>query len=172
VRFNASVKAVSGQSGGFVIQLNGGDTVAAESVILAIGLEGNPRKIGAPGDDCAAVQYQLDDPKAYTDETILVVGAGDAAIENALALSEQNDVYIINRGKEFSRAKDANLTAVVGAITNPDTRLECFYETKIKRITEVPAGTRTATPSIVRLTCCAPARAGVPRSPSAIDCIC
>jgi Fe-S-cluster-containing hydrogenase component 2/thioredoxin reductase/CRP-like cAMP-binding protein len=140
VRFNASVKAVSGQSGGFVIQLNGGDTVAAESVILAIGLEGNPRKIGAPGDDCAAVQYQLDDPKAYTDETILVVGAGDAAIENALALSEQNDVYIINRGKEFSRAKDANLTAVVGAITNPDTRLECFYETKIKRITEVPAG--------------------------------
>jgi Fe-S-cluster-containing hydrogenase component 2/thioredoxin reductase/CRP-like cAMP-binding protein len=138
IRLKAAVKAVSGQSGNFVIQLSDGSAVRAETVVLAIGLEGNPRKVGAPGDDSAAVQYQLDDPKAYRDETILVLGAGDAAIENALALSEQNDVYIVNRGKEFSRAKDANLTAVVGAITDPETRLDCFYETKIKSIAETP----------------------------------
>ena len=30
----------------------------------------------------------------FRDETILVVGAGDSAIENALALAEQNDVWI------------------------------------------------------------------------------
>jgi Fe-S-cluster-containing hydrogenase component 2/CRP-like cAMP-binding protein/thioredoxin reductase len=138
LRLNSTAKTLTGQKGDFVIQLNDGTNLLAETVILAIGLEGNPRKIGAPGDDSIAVQYQLDDPKAYVDETILVIGAGDAAIENALALSEQNDVYIINRGKEFSRAKDANLTAVVGAITNPATRLQCFYETKIKRITDLP----------------------------------
>ena len=61
-------------------------------MVLAIGLEGNPRKLGAPGEDLERVQYQLDDPKEFRDETILVVGAGDSAIENALALAEQNDV--------------------------------------------------------------------------------
>jgi Fe-S-cluster-containing hydrogenase component 2/thioredoxin reductase/CRP-like cAMP-binding protein len=138
LRLNSTVKAVTLREGQFVIQLTDGVAIAAQTVILAIGLEGNPRKIGAPGDDSLAVQYQLDDPKAYREETILVIGAGDAAIENALALSEQNDVYIVNRGKEFSRAKDANLTAVVAAITDQATRLDCFYETKIKRIAEVP----------------------------------
>ena len=64
----------------------------AAHVVLAIGLEGNPRKLGAPGEDLERVQYQLDDPKEFRDETILVVGAGDSAIENALALAEQNDV--------------------------------------------------------------------------------
>lgn len=138
LRFNASVKSVSGQRGDFVMQLADASIVRAECVILAVGLEGNPRKIGAPGDDSSAVQYQLDDPKAFKDETILVLGAGDAAIENALALSEQNDVFIINRGKEFSRAKDANLTSVLAAITDPASRLECFYETRVKTISETP----------------------------------
>jgi thioredoxin reductase/Fe-S-cluster-containing hydrogenase component 2 len=136
VRFGAAVQKISGQKGDFVIQLGDGGTVQAETVVLAIGMEGNPRKIGAPGDDSKAVQYQLDDPKAYLDETVLVLGAGDAAIENALALAEQNDVIIINRGKEFSRAKDANLTAVLAAITDPRRRVGCHYETRVKLITE------------------------------------
>jgi len=138
IRLGATVKAVSGQSGNFRIQLADGGVIPAETIVLAIGLEGNPRKVGAPGDDSSAVQYQLDDPKAYGNETIIVVGAGDAAIENALALSDQNDVFIVNRGKEFSRAKDANLSAVLSAITDRDRRLDCFYETRIKQITERP----------------------------------
>ena len=138
IRLGSTVRSVTGARGQFIIMLADGTEVRADSVILAIGLEGNPRKVGAPGDDSTAVQYQLDDPKAYRDETILVVGAGDAAIENALALTEQNDVFIINRGKEFSRAKDGNLTAVVAAVTDPDVRLDCLYESKIKQITERP----------------------------------
>ena len=103
-------------------------------MVLAIGLQGNPRKLGAPGEDLERVQYQLDDPKEFRDETILVVGAGDSAIENALALAEQNDVWIINRGKEFSRAKDANLNAVVAAIADQRRRLNCYYEASIKSV--------------------------------------
>src|ERR1700722_8394495 len=136
MHLGAVVEAITGVRGDFVIKLKGGAIVRAENVVLAIGLEGNPRKVGAPGDDSQAVQYQLDDPKAYLNETIIVVGAGDAAIENALALSEQNDVFIVNRGKEFSRAKDGNLTAVLAAISDQNGRLDVFYETKIKRITE------------------------------------
>ncbi len=87
-----------------------------------------------PAKTWSACQYQLDDPKEFRDETILVVGAGDSAIENALALAEQNDVWIINRGKEFSRAKDANLSAVVAAIADQRRRLNCYYEASIKSV--------------------------------------
>lgn len=134
IRHHAEVRKISGSKGAFLIQLASGETIQASRVVLAIGLEGNPRKLGAPGEDLERVQYQLDDPKEFTNETILVVGAGDSAIENALALAEQNDVWILNRGKEFSRAKDANLNAVVAAITDPRRRLNCHYETSIKSV--------------------------------------
>ena len=101
-----------------------------------------------PAKTWSACQYQLDDPKEFRDETILVVGAGDSAIENALALAEQNDVWILNRGKEFSRAKDANLNAVVAAIADPRRRLNCYYEASIK---SVAAGAPGAPPLTVVL---------------------
>ena len=59
------------------------------------------------------MQYQLDDPQAFDGETIVVVGAGDAAIENAVALAEQNQVILINRNEEFARCKEGNLTLVL-----------------------------------------------------------
>ncbi|HKU13533.1 MAG TPA: cyclic nucleotide-binding domain-containing protein [Steroidobacteraceae bacterium] len=136
IRYGAEVRRISGAKHAFNVQLTNGETIAAAHVVLAIGLEGNPRKLGAPGEDHERVQYQLDDPKEFRDETILVVGAGDSAIENALALAEQNDVWIINRGKEFSRAKDANLSAVVAAIADQRSRLNCHYEASIKSVTE------------------------------------
>ncbi len=138
VRYGAEARKVVGAKGAFDIQLTSGESLIAEHVVLAIGLEGNPRKLGAPGEDLARVQYQLDDPKEFRDEVILVVGAGDSAIENALALAEQNDVVIINRGKEFSRAKDANLNAVVTAIADPRQRVSCHYEAVIKGVTDGP----------------------------------
>ena len=136
IRHNAEVRRIGGGKGAFAIQLASGELIQAARVVLAIGLEGNPRKLGTPGEDLQRVQYQLDDPKEFSNETILVVGAGDSAIENALALAEQNDVWILNRGKEFSRAKDANLNAVVAAITDPRRRLNCHYETSIKSVSQ------------------------------------
>jgi Fe-S-cluster-containing hydrogenase component 2/thioredoxin reductase/CRP-like cAMP-binding protein len=137
VRYNAEVLKIGGQKGSFIIETASGQ-IRAENVVLAIGLEGNPRKIGVPGEELGGVQYQLDDPKEYLDETILVVGAGDAAIENALALAEQNDVWIANRGKEFSRAKDKNLADVLAAINDSESRLDALYESRIKQITPRP----------------------------------
>jgi Fe-S-cluster-containing hydrogenase component 2/thioredoxin reductase/CRP-like cAMP-binding protein len=140
IRFNAEVRKITGQRGEFLIETAQGQ-IRAENVVLAIGLEGNPRKLGVPGEDSAGVQYQLDDPKEYTEETVIVVGAGDAAIENALALAEQNDVWIVNRGKEFSRAKDKNLADVLAAVNDAESRLDALYESRIKQITPRPAGT-------------------------------
>jgi Fe-S-cluster-containing hydrogenase component 2/thioredoxin reductase/CRP-like cAMP-binding protein len=134
MRCNAEVRKVTGSRGAFEIKLTDGSALNARHIVLAIGLEGNPRALGCPGEVAAKVQYQLDDPKEYRDEVILVVGAGDAAIENAVALTAQNEVVVINRGKEFSRAKEGNLSAIIAAIANPSSRLKCNYECSIKEL--------------------------------------
>jgi len=124
-RLRAEVTAVSGSRGAFSLKLADGGVIQAEHVVLAIGLQGNIRKLGCPGEDADFVQYQLDDPEEYVDETIVVVGAGDAAIENAIALSERNKVIIVNRRDEFDRAKSANNAAILKAIA--DGHIQCFY---------------------------------------------
>src|SRR5258706_8568939 len=85
VRFSADVKSITGQHGSFELALADGSRLSAANVLIAIGLDGNPRPIGAPGEDATSAQDQLADPREYRQETIVVVGAGDPAIENALA---------------------------------------------------------------------------------------
>lgn len=119
VRYNAEVKAITGSAGSFSLELVGGDMIEAETVVLAIGTQGNPNLMRCPGGDLPHVQYTLDDPGAYIDEHIAVIGAGDAGIENALGLAadpeQRNTVTIINRNAEFTTAKDANIKALMAA---------------------------------------------------------
>ena len=140
-RHRSRVTAISGSKGDFEITTASGELYDAEHVVLCIGLQGNIRKLGVPGEDLERVQYQLDDPDAYYGETIIVVGAGDAGIENALALTKHNRVILVNRAEEFSRAKQGNIDLVLGAIR--DGRLECLFET---RAVEVKAETTEGKP--------------------------
>ncbi len=105
VRNGAEVMAIDGQKGDFQLHLKSGEVISAAHIVLAIGLQGNIRKLGTEGEDLPFVQYQLDDAGEYADETIVVVGAGDAAIENAVSLTDQNKVIIVNRKDEFARVK-------------------------------------------------------------------
>ncbi|MBV1904521.1 MAG: cyclic nucleotide-binding domain-containing protein [Pseudomonadales bacterium] len=138
IRYQSEVLNVEKQGDNFHLSLVAGDELTADKVILAIGIAGNPRKLGAPGENIERVLYQLDDPGEFSRETIVVVGAGDAAIENALGLATQNSVYIVNRRDEFSRAKDGNLNAVLAAISNPGMDFNCFYSTTIVAVNETP----------------------------------
>ena len=133
VRYNAELTKLTGEKGNFQLTINRKDTIEAEVVVLAIGLQGNLNKLPIEGADWERVQYQLDDPEEYEDETIIVIGAGDAAIENAVALSSQNNVIIVNRGTEFARAKDGNRKLIEEAIDSGTIR--CMYEASSKSIT-------------------------------------
>ena len=115
-RFKVEIVKVEGEKGNFKLSAASGEEFEAENVILAIGCQGNLRKMGVPGEEWENVQYQLDDPDAYEDETIMVIGAGDSAIENAVALSKQNKVIVVNRRGEFARAKTGNITLITKAI--------------------------------------------------------
>jgi CRP-like cAMP-binding protein/thioredoxin reductase/Fe-S-cluster-containing hydrogenase component 2 len=132
IRYQSMVTAITGAKGKFVITLASGATLEAAHIILGIGLQGNLRKLGAPGEDLPMVQYQLNDPDEFDDETIIVVGAGDAAIENAIALSKKNRVIMVNRNDEFTRCKDGNLSAILAAVK--DGKVECRYGTKVERV--------------------------------------
>jgi cGMP-dependent protein kinase 2 len=103
----------------YKLTLSNGQEVLAEAVILAIGTQGNPNLMRCEGGDLPHVQYQLDDPKEYIDEHIIVIGTGDAGIENAMGLAEdpeqRNVVTIVNRGSEFPTAKDANVKGLLAA---------------------------------------------------------
>jgi thioredoxin reductase/Fe-S-cluster-containing hydrogenase component 2/CRP-like cAMP-binding protein len=121
------------QKGGDVFELEyKGTKCTAKNVILSIGVQGSPRKLGVPGDDLPHIAYTLADPDAFTGRNIIVVGAGDAAIENAIALAENNSVSILNRGGEFARAKDANSKLILNAIAAG--KIRCFYNSSAARI--------------------------------------
>ena len=140
VRFGHEVEKIQKGAGGFTLTCANGTSVEAEFVVLGIGLQGNIRKLGVPGEDLPFVQYQLDDPDEYEGETIVVVGAGDAAIENAIALAKQNQVIIINRKDEFARAKKGNEQGILKAIE--DGRVECYYNAAPERVDALPQGSR------------------------------
>ena len=132
IRHNAEVAAIGGRDGLFEIRTRSGETFRCRKVVLAIGVQGNLRKLGVPGEDLEGIQYQLDDPDEYNGETIVVVGAGDAAIENALALADRNRVVLLNRSEEFARCKEGNLALVLAAIK--EGRIECRYGTSATKV--------------------------------------
>ncbi|MEA3065301.1 MAG: hypothetical protein QOJ27_1753 [Sphingomonadales bacterium] len=121
VMLGAEVKSIAGAKGDFLLTMSSGESVRAENVILAIGTQGNPNKLRCEGADLPHIQYQLDDPGAYVDEHITVIGSGDAGIENALGLAadaeQGNVVTILNRGADFARAKGANVKLLTEAGT-------------------------------------------------------
>ena len=133
-RVNSEVITLSGERGAFVLQLQDGSQIQAETVVLAIGVQGHLHTLESSvvAEGLPTVQYQLDDAQAYEHETILVIGAGDAAIENALALAASNQVILVNRREEFSRAKQANHEAVLKAINSE--QIECYFRTTPSKI--------------------------------------
>ena len=132
LQLNAQLVQIRGRRGNFKMLTADGRMFEAEHVVLSIGTQGNLRKLGIPGDDGRRVQYQLDDPDAYVNQTIVIIGAGDSAVENALALARNNRVLIVNRSAEFARCRQGNLDAVLEAIQS--NRLECRYGAQPLRI--------------------------------------
>ena len=135
IRHQAQVTSIKGAKGAFRIETAAGDVYQAAHVVLCIGMQGNLRLLGVPGESLPMVQYQLDDPDEYSNETIIVVGSGDAGIENALGLAENNRVVLINRSDEFARVQQGNLDLVLAAIR--EGKIECRYGTTTIRVEAV-----------------------------------
>jgi CRP-like cAMP-binding protein/Fe-S-cluster-containing hydrogenase component 2/thioredoxin reductase len=90
------------------------DEYEAAHVVLALGTQGNPRRLGAPGEDLPHVSARLVDPDEVRDEDVLVVGAGDSALEVAIALAPHNRVGLVVRSPEILKAKESLEREVLG----------------------------------------------------------
>lgn len=116
LRTNARVLGVSRQDKGFQLMLAGGGLILAERVVVATGRQGELRRLELAGADSPRVQYHVDDPEQYVGETIVVVGAGDSAVEIALALAIHNRVLLLNRHDEFASCGETNRRHIDAAL--------------------------------------------------------
>lgn len=118
VKENAKVESVVPENDHFRIETASGEKITSKKVLLAIGRRGSPRKLNVPGENLEKVSYRLLEPELIHNQDILVVGGGDAAIESALLLVENNRVCLSYRGDSFSRVKPKNKERIDNAIVN------------------------------------------------------
>ncbi len=104
----------------------------SKGVILAIGRRGSPRKLNVPGEGKEKVAYRLLEPELIKGKKVLVVGGGDAAIESALLLCENNKVILSYRSATFSRLKPQNLDNINEAAYNK--KVKIIFNSNVKEI--------------------------------------
>jgi thioredoxin reductase (NADPH) len=81
------VTSIEREDGRFIVETAHGHAFRARCVVLAIGVRGNPRRLGIPGEEAGRVFYNLIEPGEFQNKKILVVGGGNAGTEIAQALS-------------------------------------------------------------------------------------
>ncbi|HUF16687.1 MAG TPA: cyclic nucleotide-binding domain-containing protein [Thermoanaerobaculia bacterium] len=133
VHLNQEVKEVIREADGFVVRTPSSE-YRGSNVILGMGTQGSQRKPRVEGEDLPHVQYRLVDPSDHADQDILVVGAGDSALEIALALADTNRVSLIVRSAEIVRAKDVLIREAVSRAANGS--MTIYYSTTLKHIEE------------------------------------
>lgn len=99
----------------FKLVIRDGREYFSSNVLMAIGRRGSPRKLNIPGEDTEKVAYRLLEPELISGEDILVIGAGDSAIEAALMLKDHNRVTQLVRTETLTRCKPKNRENILAA---------------------------------------------------------
>lgn len=137
VKINSHEKlnSLSQESGHFVLETPKA-IYKANYVLLALGKRGTPRKLGVKGEELSKVTYKLQDAETYKNEKIVVVGAGDSAIEAAVSLANQNTnkVTVVNRNNHFNRAKEKNKNNILNY--SESGKIEILYNSNLIEVLE------------------------------------
>src|SRR5688572_3425321 len=121
-----------------VVLAEGRPSLAARSVIIAIGRSGDFRKLNVPGEDLNKVYNRLHDPKDFADKDVLVVGGGDSALETAIAIAECGGrVTLSYRKAEFSRPKPENVEKLKALVAVPSADVQVEKPTSERVTTAV-----------------------------------
>jgi thioredoxin reductase (NADPH) len=113
------------------VQLDGGEKLKSHTVILASG--GSPRKLNIPGEDefyGKGVSYcAVCDGFFFRNKTVVVVGGGDTAVEEALYLSKlAQQVYLVHR-RDALRA-----SMILQQRLEADNKIEVLWDTIVTAI--------------------------------------
>jgi thioredoxin reductase (NADPH) len=122
------LEMIEKQGGRFQVTVSG-KIHACDKVILALGNRGVPRKLGIPGEDGDNVFYNLLEADEFSGSAVTVIGAGDSAIEAALALQRNGcRVTLLVRGDGFPKAKARNVERIGQALA--DGRIRVYYNSQ------------------------------------------
>ena len=154
IKENTKVNTINKRGDGFILEINGGSPIEARAVILAIGRRGTPRKLNVPGELSTKVAYRLLDAEAIKGERILVVGGGDSAVESALLLMDQNEVFLSYRKNAFARIKALNEEQIQRSIA--ENRVSILFESEVLEISDdnvrlIQNGSELSLPKIDRI---------------------
>jgi thioredoxin reductase len=145
----------------------------ARRIILALGNRGTPMKLRVPGEEMKIqrdgrtedkVKYKLTDPEAYKKNHIIVVGAGNSAIEAAVDLvarrngdqitfrsdDEINNVTLVIRSDMKNDLKFLNKLQVYQCID--EGKIKAYFGTGIKEIRDAEVVLMNARTSEEKLT--------------------
>lgn len=78
-----NVEDVRGSDGDFTVITNKGQ-YHAEKIIVSTGFYVLPNQMGIPGEDLPKVKHYYDEPHPYTFQKVIVIGAGNSAVDVAL----------------------------------------------------------------------------------------
>ncbi|HYL71354.1 MAG TPA: NAD(P)-binding domain-containing protein, partial [Candidatus Dormibacteraeota bacterium] len=133
INYRERVDEIASEPGGFVVRTNRAQ-YRTQTVLLAIGRRGTPRKLGVRGEELPKVVYRLIDPEQYKGQKVLVVGGGDSALEAAVSISEAagSSVTLSYRGETFDRAKARNRERV--QLAERHGRIAVLMKSNVKEI--------------------------------------
>ncbi|HUQ01374.1 MAG TPA: NAD(P)-binding domain-containing protein [Kofleriaceae bacterium] len=119
-------------------------THRARTVVLAVGRRGSPRRLplDIPPAMTAHVHYALADAASFAGRRVVIVGAGDVAMETAIALSRQpgTEVVLSYRGADLRRGRARNIAELRRRIAAGAVRAHWSSE-----LTALAPGTATLT---------------------------
>jgi thioredoxin reductase (NADPH) len=133
----ADAKHISGSAeSGFTVVADDGKEYKSKTVIIGTGA--SPRKLdieGAKEFFGKGISYCATcDGFFYTDKTVLVIGGGNSALNDALYLADlAKNVKILYRKSDFSRAEQILIERV-----NAKENIECLFHTELKSIKSKP----------------------------------
>ncbi len=109
-----------------------GSSIKALHVVVTIGRMGKPNKpdYKIPPSIKSQVHFTLDG--CGSGEKIMVIGAGDSAIEYAVELGDRNDVTLCNRRDSFPKANPTNVRDMASAIKKGS--VSVYFNTQITEI--------------------------------------
>lgn len=119
---NEQVIEISKLKAGFKVKTTKA-TYTAKTIIIAIGIMGQPRRIGIEGENLEGVDTEIKSPAKFKGKKVAVIGGGDTAVEYAISLSQAGaDVRLIHR-RDALRATGAKAKEL--ANTNVHVMFNC-----------------------------------------------
>lgn len=133
VSYGVRVESIQSETDGFIVLTSRG-TIRCRAVLLATGRRGAPRRLDVSGEDLPKVRHGLADPMQYRGKHVVVVGAGDSALEAVAHLhgSGAASIALCNRGDGFPRACAKNRRELQELVARG--RVVVLYRTRVRAI--------------------------------------